>query len=151
PVSIPRDAAFEIAKYTGAGTMLWPTGLTSAFGTNTMRSDMHWSETLWRSSMRKVLSRRREARLPLHQRGEWIGSAPVLDQRLSKLRHQTPLHYWQGATDHAMGTRARSRSTVQQRLDEHPEKMRQRRETVEHPFGTIKARMGATHFLMKTL
>ena len=41
--------------------------------------------------------------------------------------------------------------TVQRRLDEHPERMRQRRETVEHPFGTIKARMGATHFLMKTL
>ena len=40
---------------------------------------------------------------------------------------------------------------VQRRLDEHPEKMRQRRETVEHPFGTIKSRMGATHFLMKTL
>jgi transposase len=40
---------------------------------------------------------------------------------------------------------------VQRRLDEHPERMRQRRETVEHPFGTIKARMGATHFLMKTL
>ena len=40
---------------------------------------------------------------------------------------------------------------VQRRLDEHPEKMRQRRETVEHPFGTVKARMGATHFLMKTL
>jgi transposase len=41
--------------------------------------------------------------------------------------------------------------TVRRRLDEHPEKMRQRRETVEHPFGTIKARMAATHFLMKTL
>jgi len=40
---------------------------------------------------------------------------------------------------------------VQRRLDEQPDKMRQRRETVEHPFGTIKARMGATHFLMKTL
>jgi transposase len=40
---------------------------------------------------------------------------------------------------------------VQRRLDEQPEKMRQRRETVEHPFGTIKARMGATHFLTKTL
>jgi len=40
---------------------------------------------------------------------------------------------------------------VQQRLDEHPEKMRQRRETVEHPFGTIKAWMGSTHFQMKTL
>jgi transposase len=40
---------------------------------------------------------------------------------------------------------------VQQRLDKHPEKMRVRRETVEHTFGTIKARMGATHFQMKTL
>ena len=40
---------------------------------------------------------------------------------------------------------------VQKRLDENPEAMRQRRETVEHPFGTIKMRMGATHFLMKTL
>jgi Transposase DDE domain len=29
--------------------------------------------------------------------------------------------------------------------------MRTRRETVEHPFGTLKMRMGATHFLMKTL
>ena len=40
---------------------------------------------------------------------------------------------------------------VQRRLDENPEAMRARRETVEHPFGTIKARMGATHFLMKRL
>ena len=29
--------------------------------------------------------------------------------------------------------------------------MRRQRETVEHPFGTLKMRMGATHFLMKTL
>ncbi len=40
---------------------------------------------------------------------------------------------------------------VQRRLDEHPEKMRQRRETVEHHFGTIKCWMGYTHFQMKTL
>ena len=40
---------------------------------------------------------------------------------------------------------------VQQRLDANPNAMRQRREMVEHPFGTIKARMGATHFLTKTL
>jgi transposase len=40
---------------------------------------------------------------------------------------------------------------VQRRLDENPGKMRLRRETVEHPFGTLKARMGATHFLTKTL
>jgi hypothetical protein len=36
-------------------------------------------------------------------------------------------------------------------LDENPQAMRQRRETVEHPFGTLKMRMGATHFLMKRL
>ena len=40
---------------------------------------------------------------------------------------------------------------VQRRLDANPQAMRQRRETVEHPFGTIKARMGATHFLTRTL
>ena len=40
---------------------------------------------------------------------------------------------------------------AQHRLDANPQAMRQRRETVEHPFGTMKARMGATHFLTKTL
>jgi len=29
--------------------------------------------------------------------------------------------------------------------------MRQRREAVEHPFGALTMRMGATHFLMKRL
>jgi len=29
--------------------------------------------------------------------------------------------------------------------------MRIRRQTVEHPFGTIKAWMGATHFLTRTI
>jgi transposase len=41
--------------------------------------------------------------------------------------------------------------TVQDRLDRNPDKMRVRRQTVEHPFGTIKAWMGATHFQMRTL
>jgi len=40
---------------------------------------------------------------------------------------------------------------AQKRLDENPQAMRQRRETVEHPFGTLKMRMGATHFLCKRL
>lgn len=40
---------------------------------------------------------------------------------------------------------------VQDRLDRNPEVMRVRRQTVEHPFGTIKSWMGATHFLTKTL
>jgi len=40
---------------------------------------------------------------------------------------------------------------VQTRLDHNPQAMRLRRETVEHPFATLKMRMGATHFLCKTL
>ena len=40
---------------------------------------------------------------------------------------------------------------MQQRLDRQPEMMRVRRQTVEHPFGTIKYWMGWTHFLTKTL
>ncbi len=40
---------------------------------------------------------------------------------------------------------------AQDRLDRNPGMMQVRRETVEHPFGTIKAWMGATHFKMKTL
>jgi transposase len=40
---------------------------------------------------------------------------------------------------------------VQARLDRNPAKMRLRRQTVEHPFGTIKSWMGSTHFQMKTL
>jgi Transposase DDE domain len=38
---------------------------------------------------------------------------------------------------------------MQERLDRKPEAMRIRRATAEHPFGTLKAWMGATHF--KTL
>jgi hypothetical protein len=41
--------------------------------------------------------------------------------------------------------------TVQKRLDRTPHASRLRRQTVEHPFGTLKAWMGATHFLTKTL
>jgi transposase len=40
---------------------------------------------------------------------------------------------------------------AQKRLDDNPDAMRTRRETVEHPFGTLKMRMGATHFLCRTL
>src|SRR6266567_3453579 len=40
---------------------------------------------------------------------------------------------------------------MQARLDRMPEAMGVRRQTVEHPFGTLKAWMGATHFLTRTL
>jgi transposase len=40
---------------------------------------------------------------------------------------------------------------MQARLDRKPDAMRIRRATVEHPFGTLKAWMGATHFRTRTL
>jgi transposase len=40
---------------------------------------------------------------------------------------------------------------MQTRLDQAPDSMRIRRQTVEHPFGTIKLWMGSAHFLTKTL
>lgn len=40
---------------------------------------------------------------------------------------------------------------MQQRLNAWPNPARLRRQTVEHPFGTLKAWMGATHFLTKSL
>ena len=40
---------------------------------------------------------------------------------------------------------------VEARLEKEPERMRTRRETVEHPFGTLKCWMGYTHFQTKTL
>ena len=81
-------------------------------------------------------------------------------------RGKTLRHYWINVCQHcaikSQCTTSKERRVtrwehedildeVQRRLDEHPEKMRQRRETVEHPFGTIKCWMGYTHFQMKTL
>jgi hypothetical protein len=40
---------------------------------------------------------------------------------------------------------------MQERLDRKPDSMRVRRRTAEHPFGTLKMWMGATHFLTRTL
>jgi len=41
--------------------------------------------------------------------------------------------------------------SMQAGLDRDPDKMRTRRSTVEHPYGTIKDWMGSTHFLTRTL
>lgn len=38
---------------------------------------------------------------------------------------------------------------MQQRLNAVPDTMLIRKQTVEHPFGTIKAWMGSTHFLTR--
>ena len=54
-------------------------------------------------------------------------------RRVSRLEHQAVL------------------DDMQARLDRTPDSMRVRRQTAEHPFGTLKLWMGSAHFLMKTL
>jgi hypothetical protein len=91
-----------------------------------------------------------------------MGSMQIFDPRRNELR----LLAWRGfhpASGRGSGVVAtgqygqageecsKDRDVVQQRLDANPQAMRQGRETVEHPFGTMKARMGATHFLTKGL
>ena len=116
--------------------------------------ELKGTRALRRAGLRYLLRRtftsvlRREARLPLYNeenglvlRRYWTNACQSCaikqscttgkERRIARWEHEHVLE------------------AVQRRLDEHPEKMRQRRETVEHPFGTIKARMGATHFLMK--
>ena len=83
-------------------------------------------------------------------RGERPEAAQLLDKRLQNLFTQIEVYAEPATPYQAMGARGRSR-TAQARLDKNPNAMRTRRETVEHPFGTLKMRMGATHFLCETL
>ena len=96
------------------------------------------------------LSRRRAVDLPVHERGGRQDAAPLLDGGLSGVRAEGSVYARQGAPDSRWEHEA-VLETVQDRLDRNPDKMRVRRQTVEHPFGTIKAWMGATHFQMRTL
>jgi len=57
----------------------------------------------------------------------------------------------QDSVNDRFGENLPSHCAMQARLDAHPETMRARRQTVGHPFGTLKARMGATHFVTRTL
>src|SRR5882762_11091553 len=85
----------------------------------------------------------------LHKRRRRQDAAALLDHSLSKsLKSQCTTGPERLITrwEHEQVLRA-----AQRRLEQNPQAMRVRRETVEHPFGTMKARMGATHFLMKTL
>ena len=58
---------------------------------------------------------------------------PSIERRVTRWEHE-------GAID-----------ALQRRMDLAPRSMRTRRRLVEHPFGTIKAWMGSSHFLMKRL
>ena len=70
--------------------------------------------------------------------GEWITAAgdwtnDRTERRISRWEHEAVLE------------------KVQDRLNHNPNAMGVRRQTAEHPFGTIKCWMGATHFLTQKL
>lgn len=99
-----------------------------------------------------------EYRCPAGQRLIW---------RFSRIENGLKLHrYW---SSHCQGCAIKDQCTpseqrrvsrweheavleaMQARLDHAPESMRIRRQTAEHPFGTIKLWMGSAHFLTRTL
>jgi transposase len=103
-------------------------------------------------------AKRNEYRCPAGQRAIW---------RFSTVENGLTLHkYWSSACPRCP---IRSRCTpapyrriarwehehvleaMQRRIDRKPEASKLRRQTAEHPFATLKAWMGATHFLTKTL
>ena len=99
-----------------------------------------------------------EYRCPAGERAIW---------RMTTIEHGQRLHrYWSSACPRcpmrAQCTTADYRRIIrwehevvlermQERLDRKPDSMRVRRRTAEHPFGTRKMWMGATHFLTRTL
>ena len=103
-------------------------------------------------------AKRNEYRCPAGERAIW---------RMTTIENGLTLHrYWPSAcprcpiksqctpSDYRRITRWEHEQvldTMQRRLDRMPEASRLRRQTAEHPFGTLKAWMGSTHFLTKTL
>ncbi len=104
------------------------------------------------------IAKRDEYRCPAGERAVW---------RMTTIENDRKMHrYWPSACPHCP---IKSRCTpsdyrriarweheqvldaMQHRLDRTPHASRLRRQTVEHPFGTLKAWMGSTHFLTKTL
>ena len=104
------------------------------------------------------IAKRDEYRCPAGERAIW---------RMTTIENDRKMHrYWPSACPHCP---IKSRCTpsdyrriarweheqvlddMQHRLDRTPQASRLRRQTVEHPFGTLKAWMGSTHFLTRTL
>jgi len=95
-------------------------------------------------------------------------SGAVLPRHMTTVEKGLTLHrYWDRASCQACALKSQCTPSVerrvtrweheavidamQRRMDLTPGAMRQRRRLVEHPFGTIKAWMGSTHFLTKRL
>jgi hypothetical protein len=104
------------------------------------------------------IAERDEYRCPAGERAIW---------RMTTIERGMTLHrYWPSAcprcalksrctpSDYRRITRWEHEQVLddmQHRLDRIPQASRMRRQTAEHPFGTLKAWMGSTHFLTKTL
>jgi transposase len=77
-----------------------------------------------------------------------------LPYRFTSVEDDMTLHSYWSSNCSACAIKAQCTTGKERRikrLDRAPDAMRIRRQTVEHPFGTLKAWMGSTHFLMKTL
>ena len=97
---------------------------------------------------------------------ECPAGARLIHRFTTEEQGQTIYKYWSSACPHcpikAKCTTGKERrvscweheyvlEALERRLDREPECMRIRRTTSEHPFGTLKAWMGATHFKTRTL
>src|SRR5713101_4897005 len=100
-------------------------------------------------SIAAPLARSSNSTMPTRNTGRRCAATGPTPARPAQSRISAPQAKNAASRDGSMSTHVLE--TVQQRLDQDPQAMRRRRETVEHPFGTLKMRMGATHFLMKTL
>ncbi len=95
-------------------------------------------------------------------------SGALLPRHMTTVERGMTLHrYWDRASCQACALKAQCTPSIerrvtrwehealidalQRRMDLTPGAMRLRRRLVEHPFGTIKAWMGSTHFLMRRL
>jgi hypothetical protein len=116
----------------------------------------------------RIAGARREARVPTIEQFNAVSPAgEKLTWRYWNVEAGRKLHnYWTtkctGCARKSKCTPAKERrvkrweheavlDAMQERLDRAPKTMRIRRQTAEHPFGTIKAWMGATHFRLRTL
>jgi len=95
-------------------------------------------------------AQRSTSHLAFHNRRRWPNAPQVLSSACPKC----PIKARCTSGEYRRITRWENEhvlETMQKRLDRTPQASRLRRQTVEHPFGTLKAWMGATHFLTKTL
>ena len=99
-----------------------------------------------------------EYRCPAGQRAVWrvttVEAGLTIDKYWSSACPRCPIKAQCTTAEYRRITRWKHEAVLdamQERLDRKPDSMRVRRRTAEHPFGTLKMWMGATHFLTRTL